>query len=778
MRRRQRILLVAWVALFGAPAPAATAADFTWGGVEQLSAAGAGSELPQVAIADDGRAIAVWRAHYGGTCRRERLWASYKTRGGSFSAPEAISQASGIECTNTVGGHVGRHFRLRMNRAGDAVVVYLKTRQDGQASLAATYKRRSAARFDINGEQFLDNGGSWFEPEVALDEDGNATVMYHGQPYPFGTAPDRRSVYRWGSRAAGASSWSSAGLQIFAHSLSNENQIYDYNETAGGLATDERGNLLAAATQQERDNGAVRRQRMRLATKGPTGIEWSQGNSFDDTAIADQDADGTSVAASSNGSVAAWREARTVLAVARGPIAAVNDTGLPDAPDRPKFGVDPAGNILGVFAQSGIFGAAFQGVGSSTWERDVIGAAVPGHGFLTERSDPDLSVGRSDIALTAFEEQCVSPSHPVCPAGSPNDDQVVRAAIRQPGAKTKFDAPTTISAVSDLEVDVSDKRGSGPKVAFNSEGEGVAVWARTGSESDYVVQAAQVTPRGPTPSGVIIPPAPPPPPPPPPIPSEIALARPLDRGDAIVLTAKVDGPVSALEWRFGTKNEPKIVATAGANGQVPRSIRLRHPDRSFAATVIAYGPGGSRVFRRTLVQPKDPTSGSATAVLRGLDRANASGVFAVGDAAGLIGGASASRASRRARGPRVKASASCSPISIFSGQQKVSGCFKPVEKLADIPAREKGAVKQLADSLKLDETKTELMQEATKLTDSYVSRGQGAAQRQVPGHAERRRRRWCRCPRPKRCSRPRPSSRSEAPQLQPQQRLQPQARSR
>ena len=201
----------------------------------------------------------------------------------------------------------------------------------------------------------------------------------------------------------------------------------------------------------------------------------------------------------------------------------------------------------------------------------------------------------------------------------------------------------------------------------------------------------------------------------------------------MVLTAKVDGPVTALQWSFGTKDEPRIVATAGANGQVPRSIRLRHPNRSFTATLIAYGPGGTQVYRRTIVQPKDPTSPEATRVLEGLDRTNASGVFAVGDAAGLIGGAAAAHALRAAvvargqrRALRVRRSRST------RASRRWPGCFKPVEELADIPAREKGAVKQLADSLRLDETKPELMQPATKLTDSYVSEGKAMLNDKFP----------------------------------------------
>ena len=76
-------------------------------------------------------------------------------------------------------------------------------------------------------------------------------------------------------------------------------------------------------------------------------------------------------------------------------------------------------------------------------------------------------------------------------------------------------------------------------------------------------------------------------------------------------------------------------------------------------------------------------------MLSGLNKTDAAGVFATGDAAGWWA-AQVRLAPRAAHAARAKASATCSPISIYSGKQKVSGCFKPVEKLADIPAREKG----------------------------------------------------------------------------------------
>ena len=175
------------------------------------------------------------------------------------------------------------------------------------------------------------------------------------------------------------------------------------------------------------------------------------------------------------------------------------------------------------------------------------------------------------------------------------------------------------------------------------------------------------------------------------------------------------------------------MSTAGANGRVPLSVRLRHPNRTFTARLTATGPGRrAHLLTRRSPRPSRPETRGGEEGASGLNKTDAAGVFATGDAAGLLGGASAARASRRARGPRARASATCSPISIYSGKQKVAGCFKPVEKLADIPAPEKGAVKQLADSLKLDETSTEQMQAATKLTDCYVSEGKALLNDKFP----------------------------------------------
>ena len=203
---------------------------------------------------------------------------------------------------------------------------------------------------------------------------------------------------------------------------------------------------------------------------------------------------------------------------------------------------------------------------------------VPGNNANRPRTDVRLSTGRSDIAAAVFEEQCGSAPPPgsACPAGAASSDQVIRAAIRPPGAKTKFDAPATISPAGPLEPTTPEDPVTGPKVAINANGEGVAVWSQLGGDgTDQIVHVALLTPTKPTASGEIIPLPPPPPPPPPPLPTSIQVARKVARGDAVVLTANVSGPVTSLQWSFGTKGEPKIVSTAGANGRVPLSVRLR-----------------------------------------------------------------------------------------------------------------------------------------------------------------------------------------------------------
>ena len=742
------------LALGAALAPAASAADFEWNAPQELSRGNQAAEAPQVAIANDGSAVAVWRQNDG--CR-ERLWAAYRNRGENFDVndtkpPVVISSipqediASPGTCNSRRISTVGR-FDLAMNARGDAIVVMEKgSNNSGQTIIRSLYKP-AGGRFDRNLEQTAAvgaNGISLVEPKVSIDGTGTATVISHGPPQQFndGVQFNNNSIYSSRVRGPGpASTWGSDN-DLLPHSFGNAEFPTKHNETSGTIATNEAGDRLAAlATQRREQDGTVQRQTVHAVQRNAGASSWTDLGPADYPAHGlDLPADGMTTAVRAGAVMLSWREAGRIYGSHEaGPELLVNNS-LFAPPSQPSFDLDASGNALGLWTEAGptaggIYGAYSARGGAPGFEPMDL-SPVPGNNANRPRTDVRLSTGRSDTAAAVFEETCGQSPPPAsaCPAGAASNDQVIRAAIRPPGAKTKFDAPATISPAGPLEPTTAEDPVTGPKIAINANGEGVAVWSQIGgvSGTDQIVRVALLTPTKPTASGETIPLPPPPPPPPPPLPTSIEVARKVGRGDAVVLTANVSGPVTSLQWSFGTKGEPKIVSTAGANGRVPLSVRLRHPSRNFTARLTAFGPGGTRSFSRTLVTPGSPDTSEARKVDSALNKTDAAGVFATGDAAGLLSTASAARASRRARGPKSKASASCSPISIYSGKQKVAGCFKPVEKLADIPAREKGAVKQLADGLKLDETKPEQMEAATKLTDSYVSEGKALLNDKFP----------------------------------------------
>ena len=729
----QAALACLTVVALGAAVPSPAAAQSDWTGAQELSAVGQDGELPQVVIADDGSAVAVWRRSDG--CK-VRLQAAYRSRGGNFSAPEFIQLPAVDSCDTTV-GEPGQ-FQLKGNRRGDAIVVFERGGAGGITTIRSQFKA-AGGKFQVASDQTVGSSSvALADPQVGIDANGTATAIWHGTPTGFNSSPsDSRSIYTSATRPR-AGAWTNNG-NILGHDFGTEVQPVRHNETDGSIAVDEAGNRMAVLTTQRFDvsSGTFNRQTVHAAMKLGSATTWTDQVTYDNSPGPDNAADATEAAYGARGGLVAWRENVSILASHRGAAAAVNINAA-SQPGRPTFGLDATGNALGMWTQGGRLAGAFsQSTGSGPFEA-TDSNPVPGNAPTTSpRTDPNLSTGPSDTAAVVFEETCGPQPSPSCPKKSdsdptpPSDDQTVRAAIRPPGAKTQFGAPATLSAPVDLEVDGGGKRETGPKVVTNANGEGVATWSRRKS-GNLIVEAALLVPRGATPAGVI-PVPPPPPPPPPPDPSAIVFARDPERGEAAVLTAKVDGPVSAIQWKFGTKNEPDIVVRAGANGQVPRSIRVRPENRSFTAVLTAFGPGGQRSFKRSLTMPKDPNTPEARKVLAGVEKSNAAPVFATGDAAGLLGTkAAGARASRRKRGPVARKSAACSPIEIWSGKQKVDGCFKPIEKIADIPAREKGAVKALATELRLDETKKELMDQATQLTDSYVSEGKAVLNDKFP----------------------------------------------
>ena len=278
------------------------------------------------------------------------------------------------------------------------------------------------------------------------------------------------------------------------------------------------------------------------------------------------------------------------------------------------------------------------------------------------------------------------------PNGTTPGDTFVEAAERT-GTTGAFSTPTQLSTSGTVSA------GRTPALSVASSGQAVALWQYltppdTNNISYDVAQASFGTPPGST--------APPPPPPPPaPIPNPITLAAPVQAGQAIVLTANVDSDVSSLDWQIG--GLPTHAIGGKVAGVIQNSIRFHWFQQQVTVKLTVNGPSGSHTYSRSLNLPALPTD--KTSLLVDDAAGSTPRVFGVGDASTLLG------------------KTTCGPVSVYSGDQKVSGCLRPVNAVSDIPARELGVIQTLARSTGLDPNDSQVMDTAVERLDGYVGVG-------------------------------------------------------
>jgi hypothetical protein len=131
---------------------------------QTLSAAGTNASAPDVASDAQGDAVAVWLRWDGA---EERVQAAYRPAGGSFGAPQTLSEA-GVEAQAP---------RVAMNGSGEAVVVWnivVGGKMQIQTAVAAPGGTFGAPA-DLTG---LTVNAS--VPQVALDSDGDAIAVWDG----------------------------------------------------------------------------------------------------------------------------------------------------------------------------------------------------------------------------------------------------------------------------------------------------------------------------------------------------------------------------------------------------------------------------------------------------------------------------------------------------------------------------------------------------------------------------------------------------------------------
>lgn len=190
-----------------------------------------------------------------------------------------------------------------------------------------------------------------------------------------------------------------------------------------------------------------------------------------------------------------------------------------------------------------------------------------------------------------------------------------------------------------------------------------------------------------------------PPPPAPPQVTAVALGRPPARAaEAVVLTARVSGEASRLEWDLRGDGDPEIVGTAGQD-----SLRFRPaPGKPYTVKVRATGPGGpgpsvSQTFPATAA----PDGRLARRVVASLGKRRP--VYATGSADVL------------ARQTEI----CVIPTTVRSGSLELKGCLRPITSLSQIPAAELGTVRRLASSLPVNRNRSQL-ELAIDLTDGYL----------------------------------------------------------
>jgi hypothetical protein len=147
-----------------------------WATPETLSGTGRDASRPLLAMDAAGNAFAAW-LRYDGSWTRGQV--DYRGAGGAWEPPRNLSERSGRT----------HSLQLAANRRGDALVVWV---QGGEpwSSYRAAGATRWGARATLLSEDFYHSFWGSAELDVALDEEGDATlVQQHAFWYK---QPDRR----------------------------------------------------------------------------------------------------------------------------------------------------------------------------------------------------------------------------------------------------------------------------------------------------------------------------------------------------------------------------------------------------------------------------------------------------------------------------------------------------------------------------------------------------------------------------------------------------------
>ncbi len=435
------LCLASW--LLTAPASAAP----SWLPPVDLSAPGADTDAPRIAVDQVGNAVAVW-SRFDGTVYR--VQAASKPVGGAWGAPVDLSAA----------GEDAGEPNVAIDPAGNAVAVW--SRSNGANTIIQAASKPAGGAWGTPDDLSLP-GEDADEPDVALDQAGNAVAVwqrYNGSEYIVQTA-SKPAGGTWGA----VIHLSTAGEDAFG----------------AEVAVNAAGDAVAA---WQRYNGS---EYIAQAVTMPAGAEWG---SLIDLSVVGADAyvSGAAVDPAGNMVVLWWRSNGThqVIQAASKPaggawLAPTTLSAAGQTAHAPDVAVDQAGNAIAV------------------WQREndgtnfTIQSASKPVGALSWGTPVDLSVAGQDAGGASV---AVTPAGDAVAVWSRVDgaSEIVQGTSKATGgawrAPVDISAPGAVSYAGDVAIDAA--------------GNAAAV-LRSKSGASSVVQAATYDAIAPQVRGLAIP---------------------------------------------------------------------------------------------------------------------------------------------------------------------------------------------------------------------------------------------------------------------------------
>jgi hypothetical protein len=427
------------------PAASASAAP-TWVAPEDISGVTHSISFPEVAVNAQGDAVAIWPRNVGG---KKIVEVVERPAGGEWSAPVVISDPGGEE--EPANAHIA------LDTAGNALAVW--------SSFGSGFVIRTAAR---------PAGGEWSDPEdlsaasgqtpqLAMNAAGDAVAVWSGF--------NGTDYVTWAATRPAGGDWSApADL-----SIAGEGDWWPPQ-----VAIDAAGNAVAVWERQLPGGNVIR-----AAILPAGGTAWS---APEDISAAGDNAQEPEVAVNAAGTaVAAWR---------------VNGTGI-QAAVRPTGGGWSATpeqvSVLGQSAWKPVVAIDSNGTAFALWEApgtsgQVLRASVraPGGGWSAPKE-----VSAEEQGFISYQLEANTRAGVVA-AWTRNlglSTYGVQAAVRPPGGG--WAEPDDLST--------EGENAGLPDLAFDAEGDAIAIWGREDGVNDYVLQGAGYDFNGPRLDGLRIP---------------------------------------------------------------------------------------------------------------------------------------------------------------------------------------------------------------------------------------------------------------------------------